>query len=82
MTSCPEPTSSAALVVDAGAEINALLDNVLAGSNWSVERVPDNHAVLSRITTKPFDLIITSAETRLKAATATRSDSSRNITAR
>ena len=64
MTSCAEPTSSVALVVDAGAEINALLDNVLAGSNWSVERVPDNHAVFSRITTKPFDLIITSAETQ------------------
>jgi hypothetical protein len=39
-------TSSAArrigLLVDSAAEIDKLLDDVLARENWSVQRVPDN----------------------------------------
>ena len=64
MTPCIDATSSTALVVDAGPEINELLDKVLTNEGWSVERVPDNHAVISLVTAKPFDLIITRAKTQ------------------
>lgn len=64
MTPCIDATSSTALVVDAGPEINELLDKVLTNEGWSVERVPDNHTVLSLVSTKPFDLIITRAKTQ------------------
>lgn len=64
MTPCIDATSSAALVVDAEPEINELLDNVLKNEGWSVQRVADNDAVLSLVTAKPFDLIITRAKTQ------------------
>jgi anti-sigma regulatory factor (Ser/Thr protein kinase)/ActR/RegA family two-component response regulator len=64
VTPCIDATSSTALVVDAGSDINELVDNVLKNEGWSVERVPDNHAVLSLVTAKPFDLIITRAKTQ------------------
>lgn len=64
MTPCIDATSSTALVVDAGPEINALLNHVLASRGWSVERVPDNQSVLALVAAKPFDLIITRTKTQ------------------
>src|SRR5262249_50272165 len=64
VTPCIDATSSTALVVDAGPEINALLNHVLASRGWSVERVPDNQSVLALVAAKPFDLIITRTKTQ------------------
>jgi anti-sigma regulatory factor (Ser/Thr protein kinase)/ActR/RegA family two-component response regulator len=63
MTPRIDATSNTALTVDSGPDINELLDSVLTNEGWSVERVPDNHAVLSLATAKPFDLIVTKAKT-------------------
>jgi anti-sigma regulatory factor (Ser/Thr protein kinase)/ActR/RegA family two-component response regulator len=63
VTPCIDATSNTALTVDSGPDINELLDSVLTNEGWSVERVPDNHAVLSLATAKPFDLIVTKAKT-------------------
>jgi len=68
---CPsnaEPTSLStaqrrALLVDSGPEINNLLDSVLTKESWSIQRLPDNQAVLSVVTANPFDLIITAPKT-------------------
>ena len=63
MTPCTDPTPTTALVADSGPDINELLDSVLTNEGWRVERVPDNHAVLSVAMATPFDLIITGAKT-------------------
>ena len=60
MRTCIDPAATA-LVVDSGPDINELLDSVLTNEGWSVERVPDNHAVLSGATAKPFDFAHTYA---------------------
>ena len=57
----PAPERSA-LVVDSGPEVNNLIDEVLRSEGWSIQRVPDNQAVLSSAV-DPFDLIITGART-------------------
>ena len=71
MTPCagasPAPSTASqktALVVDSGPEINQLLDDVFASEGWSVQRVPDNQAVLLVVAANPFDLIITGRRTR------------------
>jgi anti-sigma regulatory factor (Ser/Thr protein kinase)/CheY-like chemotaxis protein len=51
-----------ALVVDSGAEINALLDGVFVSDSWSVQHVPDNCAALLTAAASPFDLIITGSK--------------------
>lgn len=56
------PSPRIALVVDSGAEINKLLDDVFASENWNVQRVPDNCAALAAVSAKPFDLIITDSK--------------------
>jgi anti-sigma regulatory factor (Ser/Thr protein kinase)/CheY-like chemotaxis protein len=53
----------AALVVDSGAKINELLDRILTSEGWSIQRVPDNQAVLPLVAANPFDLIITASKT-------------------
>ena len=64
MAPTPSPAPErAALVVDSGAEINDLIDDVLTSEGWSIKRVPDNQAVLSLVAASPFDLIITGAKT-------------------
>lgn len=61
MPPCGEPNPQrTALVGDSGMEINQLLDEVFASEGWSVQRVPDNQAILSLARANPFDLIITS----------------------
>jgi len=63
----PAPSTASqktALVVDSGPEINQLLDDVFASEGWSVQRVPDNQAVLLVVAANPFDLIITGRRTR------------------
>jgi len=62
VTPCSEQKT--ALVVDSGPEIDELLDSVLTSENWSIQRVPDNQAVLRLVEAKPFDLIITASKTR------------------
>ena len=62
------PTTSAtpdrtALVVDSGPDTNNLIDDVLTSEGWSIQRVPDNQAVLSLAASTPFDLIVTGAKT-------------------
>jgi CheY-like chemotaxis protein/anti-sigma regulatory factor (Ser/Thr protein kinase) len=52
-----------ALVVDSGSDINDLIDDVLTSEGWSIQRVPDNQAILTIAATEPFDLIITGAKT-------------------
>ena len=61
-THSPTP-ERAVLVVDSGAEVNDLIDDVLTSEGWSIKRVADNQAVLSLVATSPFDLIITGAKT-------------------
>jgi anti-sigma regulatory factor (Ser/Thr protein kinase)/CheY-like chemotaxis protein len=60
---CSDATKTA-LVVDSGAEVNRLLDSVLAEEGWSVQRVPDNQAVLPLVKAGAFDLIITASKSR------------------
>jgi anti-sigma regulatory factor (Ser/Thr protein kinase)/CheY-like chemotaxis protein len=62
VTPCSEQKT--ALAVDSGAEINQLLDSVLTSEDWSIQRVPDNQAVLRLVEAKPFDLIVTASKTR------------------
>jgi anti-sigma regulatory factor (Ser/Thr protein kinase)/CheY-like chemotaxis protein len=50
-------------VVDSGAEINNLIDDVLTSEGWNVKRLLDNQAVLSLAAADSFDLIITGAKT-------------------
>jgi len=54
----------AALIVDSGPEINALLESVLTNEGWSIHRVPDNRAVLSVVAANSFDLIVTASKTQ------------------
>ena len=56
-------TQRRALLVDSGTEINNLLDRVLTNEDWSIQRLPDNQAVLSVVKADPFDLIITAPKT-------------------
>jgi len=52
-------TQKRALLVDSGPEINNLLDSVLTKEGWSIQRLPDNQAVLSVAKADPYDLIVT-----------------------
>lgn len=52
-----------ALVVDSEPEVNAMLARVLASNGWEVERAVDNQTVLSRVSQRSFDLIITGQKT-------------------
>jgi anti-sigma regulatory factor (Ser/Thr protein kinase)/ActR/RegA family two-component response regulator len=60
---CTAP-ERAALIVDSGPEINALLESVLTNEGWSIRRAPDNNAVLSAVTDNPYDLIVTAPKTQ------------------
>ena len=52
-----------ALVVASGAEVDELLDEVLASEGWSIRRAADNHQALALAKTEPFNLIITGRKT-------------------
>ena len=51
-----------ALIVDADAEVSRSLSRVLNPEEWSIVHAPDNESVLKLVEAKPFDLIITGAE--------------------
>ena len=59
----PSTAQRRALLVDSGPEINDLLDSVLTKEGWSIQRLPDNQAVLPAVKANPFDLIITASRT-------------------
>ncbi len=51
-----------ALVVDADPQVSGALCSVLDSAEWNVVHAPDNLSVLKLAEAKPFDLIITGAE--------------------
>ncbi len=52
-----------ALIVDADPQVSEALCSVLSPEEWSIVHAPDNRSVLKLVEAKPFDLIITGAET-------------------
>jgi DNA-binding response OmpR family regulator len=62
-----QPASTkAALIVDSGPEVNAMLTQVIAEAGWNIQWAADNRAVLSLVRDNPFDLIITGQKTSAK----------------
>jgi anti-sigma regulatory factor (Ser/Thr protein kinase)/CheY-like chemotaxis protein len=60
---CSEHSSQrTALVVDSGPDIDELFDDVLTSDGWSIQRVPDNQAIVPLAAANPFNLIITGAK--------------------
>ena len=51
-----------ALVVDADPEVSRSLSRVLNPAEWGIVHAPDNQSVLKLVEAKPYDLIITGAE--------------------
>ena len=51
-----------ALIVDADPQVNRALDRVLDSKEWMIVHARDNRSVLKLVEARPFDLIITSAE--------------------
>ena len=65
MTACIDSApQKTALVGDSGPAINDLLNSVLKAEGWSIERVPNNQAILSFAVARPFDLIITPSNSK------------------
>jgi len=55
-----------ALIVDANPQVSEALCSVLNPEEWSIVHAPDNRSVLKLVEAKPFDLIITGAESSAK----------------
>ena len=59
-------TQKAVLIVDASAEIAALVSSIFAKVDWHVEHVPSNPAALPLVQAKRFDIVLTSENTCAK----------------
>jgi len=59
-------SQKAMLIVDANAEIGALVSSVFAKVNWHVEHVSSNAAALTVMQTRRFDIVLTSQKTCAK----------------
>jgi len=51
------------LLVDPGHEVDHLLQEVVSGEAWDIERAPDNDTALLLVKAGPFDLVITGQNT-------------------
>jgi anti-sigma regulatory factor (Ser/Thr protein kinase)/CheY-like chemotaxis protein len=61
------PNPKAALIVNPNAEVTELVASVFSAAQWEVVFVADNETALSLVQQKPFDVIVTSENTRATA---------------